>query len=120
VRNKILFGLAVFSLLNTAILAIVTKPGEHQPSPVSTIVHMDRTRAIDMCERYARGWSKNPSTVDFSRFLSMDVQEHSNGRTLVSTTFTAKNVLGLELKFDIRCLLDRNGMVDAEIGEAVR
>ena len=58
------------------------------------------------------------STVEFSRFLDIATSEHPNGRTQVQSSFTAKNSFGLELKFNISCLLDENGFIEGNISEA--
>lgn len=36
----------------------------------------------------------------------------------VQSSFTAKNSFGLELKFNISCLLDENGFIEGNISEA--
>ena len=79
--------------------------------------HIDRSEAILLCERYAKSAATHPSTVDFSRFLNLSVYETPNGRTAVRSSFTAKNAFGLELKYGIRCLLDRTGLIEANIWE---
>jgi hypothetical protein len=84
----------------------------------SAAKHIEKTKAIDGCEQYAKGNASHPSTVDFSRVLDVSVLEHPNGRTTVNSSFTAKNSFGLELKYNIRCLLDANGLIEGNIVEA--
>ena len=79
--------------------------------------HIDRSRAVDLCEAYAKRHSRFPSTVDFSRFWSLGVTDHPNGRTTVVSSFKAKNAFNLQLTFDIRCLLDQRGLIEAHIAE---
>ena len=60
----------------------------------------------------------HPSTVEFSKFLDLAVNEHPSGRTTITSTFTAKNSFNLETKFNIRCLLDSKGLIEADVNEA--
>jgi hypothetical protein len=80
--------------------------------------HIDRSRAIDLCESYAKSKANHPSTFSFSRIMDLAVNEHPNGRTTVTSSFTAKNSFNLELKHNIRCLLDASGLIEANISEA--
>lgn len=89
------------------------------PAPFRAPGHIDKMRAIDLCEAYAKANASHPSTVEFSRFMDLATSEHPNGRTRVQSSFTAKNSFGLELKFDINCLLDENGFIEGNIQEAM-
>ena len=80
--------------------------------------HLERSRAINLCESYAKSKTKLPSTFTFSRVIALTVKEHPNGRTTVTSSFAAKNSLNLELKHNIRCLLDATGLLEANISEA--
>lgn len=80
--------------------------------------HIDHSRAVTLCETYAKNNATHPSTVDFSRILHASVSDHPNGRTTVISKFTAKNSFNLELTFDIRCLLDENGLIEGVVNEA--
>lgn len=80
--------------------------------------HLERNRAIDLCEAYAKANASHPSTVSFSRLMDLAVTEHPNGRTTVMSSFTAKNSFDLKLKYDIRCLCDANGLIEGNINEA--
>ena len=80
--------------------------------------HIDKSQAVGLCEAYAKKHAARPSTVDFSRFMDIAVTEHPNGRTRVTSTFTAKNSFNLEVKFNISCLLDASGLIEANINEA--
>ena len=80
--------------------------------------HIDRSRAIDLCESHAKSKVNHPSTFSFSRVMDLAVNEHPNGRTTVTSSFTAKNSFNLELKHNIRCILDANGLIEANISEA--
>jgi hypothetical protein len=55
--------------------------------------------------------------VGFSTFWDLAVMKHPNGNTTVESSFKAKNALGLELEYDIRCLLSPNGLIEANIFE---
>lgn len=79
--------------------------------------HINTSQAINLCEGYAKSNANHPSTVRFSRLRDLDVSEHPNGRTSVTSTFTAKNSFNLELKFNIRCLLDSTGLIEANVSE---
>ena len=80
--------------------------------------HITRSRAIELCENYAKSKATHPSTLDFSRFMDLSVLETPNGRTRVTSTFTAKNSFNLELEHNISCLLNSNGLIEASISEA--
>ncbi|MBX9862407.1 MAG: hypothetical protein K2Y42_06595 [Hyphomicrobium sp.] len=86
--------------------------------PFTAPSHLNRPQAIQLCEAYAKSQATHPSTVSFSRFLDIAVNEHANGRTTVLSSFTAKNSFNLELKFSIRCLLDENGFIEGVVNEA--
>jgi hypothetical protein len=80
-------------------------------------VHIDQTRAVRLCEDYAKSAANFPSTVDFSRLWDLAVTEHPNGNTTVLSSFRAKNAFGLELEHNIRCLLNAGGLIEANIFE---
>lgn len=85
---------------------------------LSAVKHIDKSRAIDLCESYAKENASHPNTCRFSRVRDLVVKEHPNGRTTVSSSFTVKNSFNLELKHNIRCLFDANGLIEANISEA--
>ncbi len=87
------------------------------PTPFRAPGHIDQMRATDLCEAYAKANANHPSTVDFSRVLDLSISEHPNGRTRVTSSFTAKNSFNLELKFRINCLLDENGFIEGNVFE---
>ena len=80
--------------------------------------HISEVEAIALCENYAKANARHPSTVDFSKVMDLSVYETPNGRTRVTSTFTAKNSFNLELKHNIYCLLDNSGLIEASISEA--
>lgn len=85
---------------------------------LSTPVHFDQTKAIRMCEQYAKQISNHPSTVNFSRVMDLQVTQHPGGRTTILSTFTAKNSFNLEVKMNVRCLIDEfGGMLEAKAWE---
>ena len=79
--------------------------------------HISKSRATDLCENYAKSNATHPSTVDFSRIMDLSVYETPNGRTRVTSTFTAKNSFNLEIKHKISCLLNSGGLIEANIHE---
>lgn len=80
--------------------------------------HISKERAIALCEAYVKSQATHPSTVDVSRFMDLAVSNHANGNTQVTTTFTAKNSFGLELKHNVRCLLNAGGFIEGHISES--
>lgn len=80
--------------------------------------NIDQTRAMTLCEAYAKSHATHPSTVDFSRVLDASVSDAANGNTRVTSTFTAKNTYNLQLKYNISCLLNASGLIEASITEA--
>lgn len=80
--------------------------------------HIDRGRAIDLCESYVKSKTNHPSTFSFSRVMDLAADEHPNGRTSIWSSFTAKNSFNLELKHNVRCIFDSSGLIEANISEA--
>ncbi|PQV53405.1 hypothetical protein [Paraburkholderia sp. BL21I4N1] len=80
--------------------------------------NVDHTQAVAMCEAYAKSHATHPSTVDFSRVLDVAVSDGANGNTRVTSTFTAKNGYNLKLKYNIACLVNTSGLIEATISEA--
>lgn len=97
--------------------AFFSKSDVEADRKLSAIKHMDKSMAISLCESYAKQHATHPSSVKFSKIMDIAVTEHPNGRTRVSSTFTAKNSFNLETKFKISCLLDGNKMIEANIVE---
>lgn len=98
--------------------AFFSKSEVEKGTTLAAAKHIDRSRAIDLCESHAKSKANHPSTFSFSRVMDLAVNEHPNGRTTVTSSFTAKNSFNLELKHNIRCLLDANGLIEANISEA--
>lgn len=86
-------------------------------SAMTAVRYIDRALAIQMCEEHAKASATHPSTVEFSKFLDLVVSEHPNGNTTVTSTFTAKNSFNLELQYDIRCLVNAQGLFEGSINE---
>lgn len=80
--------------------------------------HLAKGRAIELCERYVKSVARHPSTVDFSRVIDLGFVEHPNGRTTVRSKFTARNSFNLETTHDVRCLLDKNGLIEGNFHES--
>lgn len=87
-------------------------------SAMRAVPHIDRALAIQLCEEHAKSSATHPSTVEFSKFLDLAVSEHPNGNTTVASTFSAKNSFNLELKYNIRCLVNALGLFEGNINEA--
>jgi hypothetical protein len=86
--------------------------------PFSAPGHIDHTKAVDLCEGYAKQHAAHPLTVDFSRTLSLAVTDQANGRTTVQSKFLATNSSNTELQYRIRCLLDSSGLIEARVADA--
>lgn len=76
------------------------------------------SQAIARCQDYARSHATHPSTVDFSIRVAR-VAEQPDGSVIVGLTFTAKNGFGTELKFEVACQVNGQGIVDAAVREAI-
>jgi hypothetical protein len=100
--------------------AFFSKSEVEKGSVLAAAKHVEKSHAIELCEQFARSRTNHPSTVKFSRVLDMTVTEHSNGRTSVQSSFKAKNSLNLELKYNVRCLMDAAGLFEGNISEAGR
>lgn len=98
--------------------AFFSKSEIEKRATLAATKHIDRSSAIGLCESYAKSKTNHPSTFSFSRVIDLAVNEHPNGRTTVTSSFTAKNSFNLELKHNIRCLLDSSGLIEANISEA--
>jgi len=89
------------------------------PQTFHAPVYIDHAGAVDLCEAYAKNHSVHPSTVDFSRILDLTTVDTPNGNTTVTSKFTAKNSFNVELTFNIRCLLNKNGLIEGEVDPIV-
>jgi hypothetical protein len=98
--------------------AFFSKSEVEKGTKLAAAKHIDRNRAIDLCEAYAKANATHPSTVSFSRVMDLAVTDHPNGRTAVTSSFTAKNSFDLKLKYSIRCLCDASGLIEGNINEA--
>lgn len=84
---------------------------------MAALNHIDRNRAISLCESHAKSKASHPSSFSFSRVVDLSVNEYPNGRTAVSSSFTVKNSFNLELKHNIRCLFDEIALIEVNIFE---
>lgn len=114
--NKPMFFLACGSGLDVANV-FFTLDDVGSDKPMSAVKHISQKVAVNECEAYAKLNSQNPSTVSFSRLSHLNVKETNNGRTRVTSKFTAKNLLNAEAEFNIDCLFDANGMIESVITE---
>lgn len=78
-------------------------------------VNLDSSQAVYLCQAHIKNNANYPSTVNLS---VLQVIEHPNGRTTVNASFTAKNSFNLELKYNLHCLVDKKGFIEAQIAEA--
>ena len=78
---------------------------------------LGKNAAVDACELAAKQAAIHPSTVKFSRIWDLAYLPHISGRARVVSTFTAKNVLNLELKYRIDCLFDGPALIETNIAE---
>lgn len=97
--------------------AFFSKSEVEKGTALAAAKHINRSRAIELCESHAKSKATHPSTFSFSRVMDLAINEHPNGRTTVTSSFTAKNNFNLELKHNIRCLLDANGLIEANISK---
>jgi len=114
--NKPVFFLACGEGLNVTNI-FFTLDDVNSDKPMVAPNHLDKKVAINECENYAKLNSQNPATVSFSRFSYLNVTETNNGRTRITSRFTAKNSLNQETEFDIDCLFDQKGMIESFITE---
>ena len=97
--------------------AFFSKSDVEKDNKLSAKVHISKSNAISLCENHAKENAVHPSTVDFSVVMDLSVYDAPNGRTRVTSTFTAKNSFNLKLEHKISCLLDSNGLIEANISE---
>lgn len=98
--------------------AFFSKSEVEKGTALAAAKHIDRGQAIGLCESYAKSKTNHPSTFSFSRVMDLAVNEHPNGRTTITSSFTAKNSFNLELKHNVRCLFDGSGLIEANFSEA--
>lgn len=79
---------------------------------------IERASAILACEDAAKQAATYPSTVNFSRVFDMAYFPHVSGRARVVSSFSAKNALNIELKYQIDCLFDGPNLIETSIAEA--
>lgn len=77
-----------------------------------------RSEATLACEAAAKAAATHPSTVSFSRVMSLSYQTWYSGRARVASTFTARNAFNLELTYAISCLFEGTRMIDVSVAEA--
>lgn len=73
--------------------------------------------ASNRCERVAKEIAQHPSSVDFSRIFSFSYKSWKSGRVIVQSTFTAKNIFGLQSKFEIECVFDGEALISRSVRE---
>lgn len=78
---------------------------------------ISRATAADICEDAAKTAASHPSTVSFSRFKDFAFLDYPSGRARVTSTFSAKNSLGLSLRYRIDCLFDGDNLLETNIAE---
>jgi hypothetical protein len=86
------------------------------PEPMKAPVHINLDQA-EFCHAYAKGRSAHPSTVDF-KLGATRTAEAPNGNTDITDQFTAKNSFNLELTYNVRCLFNEHGFIEANVEEA--
>ena len=79
---------------------------------------MSESKAIELCEKYAKSQATHPSTLSFSKIMNLSIYQTPNGRTKVTSTFTIKNSFNLTLKHNITCLFDDTGLIEGNISES--
>lgn len=105
----------------TDVFNVWFKPGDASgDTTFEAVLPLSQTAAVDACEVVAKSAATHPSTVDFSRFVDLSYFAHKNGNVRVTSTFTAKNALNLELKYDIYCFFEGNKLVEHSIAEALQ
>lgn len=80
---------------------------------------LSQSAAVTACEEVAKAAATHPSTVDFSHFVDLAYFAHKSGTVRVSSTFTARNAMNLELEYDITCFFEGNRLVEHSITESV-
>ncbi len=94
-------------------------PDDIESKKSMAVTHLDKGKAIATCMAYAKSIAAHPSTVNFPIIGGMKwVKEHPNGRTSVDLHFSARNAFNLEVGFDLSCLLDSTGLLEAHVAES--
>lgn len=83
----------------------------------AAIPPIEETTALQACRDAAIAASLNPLTVGFA-ILTATYGAHPSGRADVVSTFTAKNGLGVDLSFKIRCLFDGADLIETSIWQS--
>ena len=85
---------------------------------LSAVLPPSQTSAVGACEQAAVNAASYPSTVRFSRVMSLSFQTFMNGNARVRSSFTAKNAFNLETEYDIVCFFTGSTMTELSIIEA--
>ena len=85
---------------------------------LSAVLPPSQTSAVGACEQAAVNAASYPSTVRFSRVMSLSFQTFMNGNARVRSSFTAKNAFNLKTKYDIICEFTGSEMSGVSITEA--
>lgn len=75
------------------------------------------SRAIRACEKYARSSATHPSTFSVPILSGSKATKQPNGMYRVYTRFKVKNGLGIELQYQITCLVLKGQVEASEIDE---
>ena len=85
---------------------------------LNAVLPPSETSAVSACEQTAVNAASHPSTVKFSRVMSLSFETFKNGNARVRSSFTAKNAFNLETKYDIICEFTGSEMSGVSITEA--
>ncbi|WP_089340605.1 hypothetical protein [Burkholderia singularis] len=96
---------------------MLTACGDKEDDLMKRALRERDVRAITLCQDYARSQATHPSTVSFS-LLGTRVAEQPDGSVIAASTFTAKNGLGLELKYEVACQVNGSGIVESGVRAA--
>ena len=81
----------------------------------TALTPISRQNAIDKCELVAKQAAIDPSTVIFSKILSLSFNTFPTGRARVDTVFTAKNAFNNEIEYNISCLFEGDKLIEKTI-----
>ncbi|SFL23819.1 zinc ribbon domain-containing protein [Azotobacter beijerinckii] len=89
----------------------------NKQAPVSPVA-ITRNEAFRVCRDYARSQVDRPDALEVSGIMDLAFTANDNGTAILFTTATAKNGLGAEMKYNVRCSFSRQTLTESRMWPA--
>ena len=111
------FAVAAFFFVNKIGDTIKNEEKKHANSAKSIDGSDDsgRSVAIYLCSQAAKNLASRPDTASFSNFMDLYVKKIGSSKYTVTSTVTAENYFGVEIKSNVRCEIESGSLVDISV-----